>query len=331
MHHLRFVLMATLIFSAGGMTNAQTDSLVDVFPLAIGNQWTYRYYTDSGLNGSPYFEESDSGRATYVVTGRIDQQDSIVCSVPVLRTWLSITDANGVSDTVWFGVDGTATRSIDPWLCEIEYPPPPPVGVFDVRFVGWTIFPFGQGLKQDYRGLSQGALRDTHIVKFQPSEPSPGYPVTLRWAPSQIAAIWDSVIMTDIFWNGWLFWVNMTHQDSLVIQNSALNGVTLWTRRHPLTEIDTNKALPTVFSLSQNFPNPFNPTTRIEYRIPGWELVTLKVYDVLGREVTTLVNEVKSPGSYYAEFSGVGLASGAYFCRLQAGSFMAQKRLLLLK
>jgi aminopeptidase N len=88
---------------------------------------------------------------------------------------------------------------------------------------------------------------------------------------------------------------------------------------------------PAVFSLSQNFPNPFNPSTNIEYRIPNAELVTLKVYDVLGREVATLVNERKQPGMYSAEWDGSRAASGIYFYRLRAGTFSATKKMMLVK
>ncbi len=85
------------------------------------------------------------------------------------------------------------------------------------------------------------------------------------------------------------------------------------------------------YSLSQNYPNPFNPSTVINYSIPKSGLVTIKIYDVLGREVTTLVNEQKSAGNYFVQFSGSHLSSGIYFYRLTAGSFTQTKKLVLLK
>ncbi|HQT90600.1 MAG TPA: T9SS type A sorting domain-containing protein [Candidatus Kryptobacter bacterium] len=85
------------------------------------------------------------------------------------------------------------------------------------------------------------------------------------------------------------------------------------------------------FSLMQNYPNPFNPTTRIEYRIANIGFVSLKVYNVLGQEVASLVNGVKRPGDYAVQFDGSRLASGVYFYRLQAGSYAATNKLLLLK
>jgi len=102
------------------------------------------------------------------------------------------------------------------------------------------------------------------------------------------------------------------------------------------------------FNLSQNYPNPFNPATIINYQIPKLNFVTLKVYDVLGREITTLVDEEKPAGSYQVEFSAIGgsasggdvwnLPSGIYFYRLQvypanggAGSFVETKKMVLLR
>ncbi len=95
--------------------------------------------------------------------------------------------------------------------------------------------------------------------------------------------------------------------------------------------ITTGKELPLRFSLEQNFPNPFNPTTIINYQLPIANDVTLKVYDVLGREIATLVNEKKLPGTYNVDFAGSNLTSGVYFYRLTAGSFVSTKRMVLLK
>ena len=93
----------------------------------------------------------------------------------------------------------------------------------------------------------------------------------------------------------------------------------------------TNSSLPERFSLSQNYPNPFNPSTTISFSIPASEFVTLKIYDILGREVATLVNETKTRGSYEVNFNAASLSSGVYFYRLQSGSFVETKKLLLLK
>ncbi|GBD86987.1 hypothetical protein BMS3Abin03_00912 [bacterium BMS3Abin03] len=85
------------------------------------------------------------------------------------------------------------------------------------------------------------------------------------------------------------------------------------------------------FSLSQNYPNPFNPTTTIAYKIPNENFVTLKIYNSLGEEIITLVNEVKQAGSYTVEFNGSSLPSGVYFYRLIAGNFVASKKMILIR
>jgi hypothetical protein len=102
-------------------------------------------------------------------------------------------------------------------------------------------------------------------------------------------------------------------------------------RGTPTNVGDERTGLPAVFELAQNYPNPFNPATNIGFRISDFGFVSLKVYDVLGREVATLVNEEKKPGTYTVQFDAAGLASTVYFYRLQAGSFAETKKLLVLR
>lgn len=98
-----------------------------------------------------------------------------------------------------------------------------------------------------------------------------------------------------------------------------------------VTGIEDGITLPTSYSLSQNYPNPFNPSTTIKYQIPQLSLVTLKVFDVLGKEIATLVSEEKAVGSYEVEFNTKGLSSGIYFYRLEAGNFIETKKMVLLR
>ena len=93
----------------------------------------------------------------------------------------------------------------------------------------------------------------------------------------------------------------------------------------------SGNALPQLFRLEQSYPNPFNPTTTISYQIPVAEHVSLKVYDMLGREVSTLVNENKLPGKYKVKFDASKLSSGIYFYQLKAGEFTQTKKLVFLK
>ncbi|MDH3269585.1 MAG: T9SS type A sorting domain-containing protein, partial [Ignavibacteria bacterium] len=97
--------------------------------------------------------------------------------------------------------------------------------------------------------------------------------------------------------------------------------------------------VPSEFVLEQNYPNPFNPSTKIKYNIPSViasgttqsQFVSLKVYDALGNEVVNLVDEEQTVGNYEIEFDATGLSSGIYFYKLQAGSFVETKKMILLK
>jgi len=92
-----------------------------------------------------------------------------------------------------------------------------------------------------------------------------------------------------------------------------------------------SQELPSVYFLEQNYPNPFNPNTTINYSVAKSGLVTIKVYDILGREVTTLVNENKLTGNYSVQFNAAKITSGVYFYRMESGSFVQTKKLVVLK
>jgi len=94
---------------------------------------------------------------------------------------------------------------------------------------------------------------------------------------------------------------------------------------------ENNSGLPEDFSLHQNYPNPFNPSTKIEYQIANAGFVNLRVYDVLGNEVETLINKEMPTGSYEVEFDARNLPSGIYFYKLKAGSFVETKKMVLLR
>jgi hypothetical protein len=100
-----------------------------------------------------------------------------------------------------------------------------------------------------------------------------------------------------------------------------------------LTEIENeiSETVPNNFELYQNYPNPFNPTTKIQYQVSSSSHVSLNVYDVLGNEVRTLINEEKPAGFYEVEFDARNLSSGIYFYRLKAGSFVETKKMILLR
>jgi thiol-disulfide isomerase/thioredoxin len=99
-----------------------------------------------------------------------------------------------------------------------------------------------------------------------------------------------------------------------------------------VTSINKNKGVyPAYYKLEQNYPNPFNPSTNINYTLASSQFVTLKVYDILGNEIVSLVNEQKPAGNYTVKFNALNLGSGIYFYQLKAGNFIRTKKMILLK
>jgi len=185
---------------------------------------------------------------------------------------------------------------------------------------------------------------------------------------SKYGALWDNGSQTpwvrwqDTVWNQ--IWFDndssLALKFDLAIMNN-LKGVGIWALGYdngrnelwnlidrkfnrPVGVQGQNSSIPTAYRLEQNYPNPFNPSTTIKYSIPAVEipsslrssgqadpLITLKVYDLLGREVAILVNEEKAPGNYTVKFDGSGLSSGLYFYTLRAGDFFQSRKMIFLK
>lgn len=119
-------------------------------------------------------------------------------------------------------------------------------------------------------------------------------------------------------------------------QDQSWSDVSRWTytfignRMTPITNLD-NEYMPLTYSLSQNYPNPFNPTTQIQYSIEKKGNVTLRIYDLLGRQVEELVNTYQQPGIYTVTFNASKLSTGVYFYKLESGSFVSIKKMILIK
>ena len=116
---------------------------------------------------------------------------------------------------------------------------------------------------------------------------------------------------------GWDWWWTI---DNVTVKGDILTGVT-----------QNGTEIPTKYDLYQNYPNPFNPTTRIKFDLPKQSFVSIKLYDITGREVSKLVSQEYNAGSYTVDYNAASLSSGIYFYRIEAGSFVSTKRMMLIK
>jgi len=150
----------------------------------------------------------------------------------------------------------------------------------------------------------------------------------------------DSLYLSTDFGESWSSFIQPRYFENYIldIKRDKFGKFYVATRSGGLYELDVitdvkeyPENIPGIFYLFQNYPNPFNPNTTMNFQIPSKSHVTLKVFDILGREVATLVNEEKSPGNYSVNFDGTKLSSGAYFYELKANEIRLSKKMILLR
>ncbi|KAF0152380.1 MAG: Cadherin domain-containing protein [Ignavibacteria bacterium] len=240
--------------------------------------------------------------------------------------------SNNMGDTqlLKIGIDPSATDGVDGSLGEAVLPPLPPKDIFDARLKlptssnDFSTADFRFGTKPPF------ASTITYFLEFQPGM---GTSITIEWdLPKE-----TSGVIKDKF-GGIIINRAVNGIGSFTVTNLALNKLDLIVQYNLISSINHQKEIPNAVELYQNYPNPFNPSTTISYSIPVVEAlsaaevhVSLKVYDVLGREIATLVNEYKQAGTYNENFNvktrrGASLQSGTYFYRLQAGGPSAGSR-----
>ncbi len=142
--------------------------------------------------------------------------------------------------------------------------------------------------------------------------------------------IWYAASPNGGEWSGFYSTI-VTGGDPSVLKLSDTNYIMIYTGPPYTTSVTSYSFNADNFYLIQNYPNPFNPVTILEFGIPETEFVALKVYDVLGNEIETLVNEKKSAGKYNFLFDGSNYSSGTYFCKLTAGKYVRTLRMTLIK
>jgi hypothetical protein len=206
---------------------------------------------------------------------------------------IKITDASGKIQQLYL-MEQNEISSPDAF----ELPPLPPNGVFDVRFSS---------------GRNLEAMQKDITSEFPIMISGAHYPLNISWetlpdCKKLFLKVGDKIVSID-----------------------GKGDVTIASRT-ALTLVEQKEAtLPNEFILAQNYPNPFNPTTKIHFEVPVNAHVSLKVMDVLGRDVATLVEEEKVAGSYDYDFNAANLSSGMYFYRLSAGDILMIKKMVIMK
>lgn len=254
------------------------------------------------------------------------------CEIPLIATDSLFTE------TLYFGVFPEAHFCIDQrdsmnGHVERILMHPDPTGIFGARFVspvgGLSSACFAEGAWYDYRPFVSENQRDTFRTMIWIG---PGPRISLAW-PTNLSTYFRELTLRYFDPNpGQYVNINML-TDSLLLFNDEIVTCTIYSvGPHGPTDVEPpSDGLPLNALLYQNYPNPFNPSTTISFSNPHLSSVILKVYDLLGKEVATLVNERLTTGLYERSFNAEGLTSGVYFYRLHAGGFVQTKKLLLLR
>lgn len=288
---------------------AQTDTLADVFPMAIGNQWTYRYYTDSGLNGSTFWQETDSGQAIYRVVAKFVSADSTRWAFARYRTMTRHQTVNAW-DTTYQIRDTTAFELIERNNGAHQIHRNSTIQeVLD-------IFPFTRDYTDTTMIFRYRRLGPSDTIRFVSRRPGSYSPFhrslfTFRRGVGVVRYKHDHGILDA--------WANADH----------------YLLSHVITSVDGGEK-PSGISLSQNYPNPFNPSTTMNISLPTQSDFTLTIYDVLGREVKSFGFERVSAGKHQITWdgndaAGSAVASGVYLYQLEAGNVLQTKKLMLLR
>jgi hypothetical protein len=271
----------------------------------------------------------------FIVTGEVRAQ---ILSDPIsFRIPLTICNAGSANcKTIYFGQHKDATYCRDTLylfdgtkIVEEEQPPKPPSSVFDVRFIDnrtGTGKCLGEGIVLDLRPWPCMPTLDTFRVSLQSGDPD--FPMTLTW-PKSLSSYCFSCSMREI--GGSASVVDMLTDTTVTLEDNTATGVRIYAH-YLWCDLEVNeKNIPSEFSLGQNYPNPFNPTTVINYQLPITSYVTIRVFDVLGREVAILVNEKKEAGKYEVEWNADSSPSGVYFYKLVAGNYIETRKMLLIR
>ncbi|MDE3058140.1 MAG: T9SS type A sorting domain-containing protein [Bacteroidota bacterium] len=290
----------------GSIVDSVDVSAIQQMPAGILNSYFFSYQNsykvvNSLLPGNGHWVKANATGKIILKSAVLHKRASIAAQASSFEQWntLSVSDVNGKEATIYF-------KSTLADVSQCELPPKPPTSVMDVRF---STGKFAEAFTSD------NAEREIEIQGMS-------FPITLAWNikdESEYKLSADTKKLCTLSNNGEVQ-LNETTKDFGI---KLLNRITF--------------NVPVNFSLAQNFPNPFNPSTMISYQLPMNSLVTLKIYDMLGREAATLVNKKQNAGYYQAEWSP-NVSSEIYFYRIEATSlddpnkhFVEVKKMILMR
>jgi hypothetical protein len=209
-----------------------------------------------------------------------------------------------------FHVQAESSKIVLEWSDEAENEPDFDSGVND--FVGYRLYRAAGRSDSSYNLIWEGTARKYEDTDVSAMEQYFYYLTvyddgTQNWEDPGVS------LESGRFWC-WTGWI----QEGITISTSSVNS-------------GANLEIPKVYTLYQNYPNPFNPTTSIDFSLPKSEFVTLKIYNILGEEIATILNNKLQAGNHTYQFDGSHLASGVYLCRIEAGEYKHVKKMILLR
>jgi hypothetical protein len=313
----RSTMIKNLIFVAASVLcccqsfSQSLPDLYDYFPLSVGREWTYVVRCDSA-NGWPggTFTITDTGMVSFRVMGMtegnpmtwiIEEEDSVLH-----RQYYSYPE--GISGDTSYMIFTTDTFSF------YEKPDSLHLIYGNASFPPWRLPIYVGSLYLDWE--SSGFYRYGN--------------------DSTVRNVYD---IASGFWNGSVN-LQFDRDIGLVLSQGNLSHVSnnqtwyRWTAKlteHATAVPENTVVLPGQYSILQNYPNPFNPATTIEYQLKTQSRVNISIYDVLGREITTLIDEQQPAGEHRVTWNAADIPSGVYFCRIHVGNFNQQKKMVLVK
>jgi len=270
------------------------------------NGQTYTYVQDFLRNYSQYEPLTSSQRYAYISTGTAFDAN----------TRLRVSNLNGTNDVVWFTFQGViAGMTHVAWKNANS--------IYTV-IRNWSAYPNREVLLRIDK--TTGGSTYTVIVQSDPGGS--------LWSPT-LSLDRTKIYNAEIVNNTSTMWLTTLGTNGLPVSVEA-KGIGFfpnWRQRipPPNSTPEEGKGVPKSLALEQNYPNPFNPSTTIPFYVPERAHVTVRAYDMLGREIATLVDETVSPGRHTVEWNASGIASGAYLCVLHSGGQVTSRHMLLLK